>query len=811
MKQHPSIFQYVFVPAICLVLLLGRAAAAAPAHPHLFYTASEVASLQSRISDPFYQHIYEEIISDCRFDFGPGQPVPDTSRVKNARAIMSHGTLLLVDPLGKAIHTNYQSNVRFFDYFNATLNMSGWSNFFNNNCLDSSFLLIALCYGYDIHYAKFTSTQRADIVNKLAARADYIISADFCCIPEQVGTDIGYKWDYQVLKNQNLIPLGALGMIAYTLEGEVSETRRQVWLAKIDEILGTWDKMVSHDGVSHEGYSYHEYMIRSMFPMLYARSRRTGVNQFTKYAYFKNHVLYSIYSWVPGGDRSFIQSVPFADCDTGPPSPVPTNLALIARMLKDDGNKLDHLANWMQYKPAGGVPNCGFYRVEPPQIIWADSSISRKSPAEIELPLFRYFPERGHFVWRSSWDNMATYFTMMCGPTIGGHQHPEMGNFVIHKGGAPFIASHGYSRSRRCEDYNLMLINGLGQWGDRDDDGGGTTQPMPSSKWASIYRVVADDDYFDVLCNLTPIQRDTTITSYTREFVQVQGVFFVADKTRVKTGSPAATYQSILNAYSTNHPPLRLSSYNSLDIDSSPTMNPWTGTGRTHKITPRKSGPYTGSMTVQDLSRQTWTPTIAKSVVNNDSDDWVQRGYRLTLNTSGNSADLFVACYFPLDGNRTVSMWPTWSVGNGFMIKSGSTVRALGLWPDNGAVTNSYGLTMTGAMGGLDLVAPSYWGRDIKTLQYNGRTYVSSTNPVSLYCRLSETGARMRLTSDKSISLSVYIPNRVKTVKFNNSTTTAWSWSNGMLKLTSSAKTSQVLVDITTYPKNTAEAWALYE
>lgn len=802
--------QRAALAAILLFPLSVMGVLAAPAHPHLFYAASDVPALKARMTDPFYQDLYNHILSNCRSSFGPGATIPNPSRINNARAIVSHGALLLLDPTGRAIDARYQSNVLFFSYFNAVLNWSEWGDFFDANPLEPSFLLIGLCIGYDMHYDKFTASQRTDIVNKLAARADYIANntGGFFEDPDELSGSSAYLYTFRFLRNRSVIPIGALGMIAIALEGEVDETRRQKWISKVEEILGLWDDYVAHDGMSHEGYAYHEYLMRSLLPMLYAWARRTGETPFTDLQYIRNYPISSIYSWVPGGDRGFVQPMPFGDCETGPPAPMPTHAALIARMLKGDANRYDRLANWMGYKGVGQYGNNSYARIEATQFFWADSSVGMASPEELALPCFHYFPERGVFVWRSGWDNMATYFAMTCGATIGGHQHPEMGNFVIHKGGSPFIGHHGYSKSRRTEDHNVMMVGGSGQYGDRYEDGDGTTEPQPSSKWASIGRVVADDDYFDVVANLKPIYRKS-LSSYTREYMQTDGIIFVLDKIKMSGGS--GQFQSILNAYSTTHPELGYD-YDVLDIDSNPTANPWGGSGRTHTITPRSAGPFTGSMTVQDLSKSTWTPTVAQSIVNNADNQFVQRGYRLSLTQTASNGNLLVAFYFPASG-RSVTAWPDTSVGNGFMIKSGSAVTALGLWSDSGSVSNSSGLTLTGQMGGLDLVAGSIWGRELTKLQYNGRTFLTSTKAVSFYCARTSAGSRMRLQSDSSATVSVYHPLKPLKVILNGATlaASAWSWSDGMLNLTLSAQGSQALIETTVAAKNgVGSRWTRY-
>ncbi len=770
-----------------------------PEHPHLLFDASDVPALKQRAAtaiadtNDFYADPFQEILIDCRSTYGPGKTIPNSRLRRNYQAIISHGTLLLVDPTGYAVDPNYQSSTLFFQYFNAVLDLPDWNNFFNNNPFDTTYMLQALCIGYDMHYDKFSSVERSDIVNKLTVRADYLLNhaSTFFNIPANLeDPDWGYLNTFKVLRNRDKIPLSALAVIAYTLEGEVNETKRQKWLAKVNEMISIWDTYVAHDGMSHEGFSYHEFLMQSWFPMLLVRSRKEGVNQFQTLDYIRKHPLYSIFSWVPGGDRPFLQSLPFGDVDPAPPAEIRTLDALAAAMLKGDSDHRDQLANWMQFKPLDGEANNNYSRVDPTHFIWADSSIEMKSPAELQLPRFHYFPERGGFIWRSSWNNMATYFAMLCGSTIGGHQQPEMGNFIIYKGGSPFIAHHGRAKYRRTEHFNVMMFDNQGQYGDRYEDGNGTTEPQPANRWASINRLVADDDFFNVFCNMRPIYRDLSLTTYTREFLGIGDYFFVRDHIQADTSVQMDSY---LHAYSTIHPTSPPGPFDVLDIDSNPDVDPWEGSGRTLTITPRTSGPFTDSMTVQDLSNTDWTGTVSDSEVLMTSDTPIHRGSKFVRTMAGNSGDSLMTFYFPQ--GDVVEGWPEPDQAEGFVIKRGGSDRWLTAWPNAGSFDQANGLAVDGAMGGLDVETGSLWGRDMVSLGYQGATLFNASSPLTIFATPNTSGGfRIRAHATTSVTFTLHHPNPVDSVFLDGLPldSTQWSWSNGTLEISASASTQFV-------------------
>jgi hypothetical protein len=793
-------------------------------HPSLFFTAADLPALRARAQnadaglDSFYTDLYEEIKIDCRSVYAPGDTIPDSTRKSNAQAIISHGAILLLDPDGRAVSTRYQSSTRFFDYYNCVLNWSGWDNFFGDTPFDTTDFLIALCIGYDWHYSRFSDTQRADIVSKLAARADYLVdhSDTFFELPAEL-TDPTYFYlhTFKVLRNRDRIPLGALGMIAYTLQGEVDETRRQRWLSKVDQMLGVWDAHVSHDGMSHEGYSYHEYMIQSLFPMLYVRSRRTGINQFTLFEYMKKHPIYSIYSWVPGGDRSYSMPIPFGDNVADPPSDMRTLSAMEAHWLKGDPDHLDQLANWMQYRGPSlttNVPNNTYSRVGPLQFFLADNSIPMSSPQDLKLPLFHYYPERGGFVWRSGWDNMAMYFAMTCGATIGGHQQPEMGNFTIYKGGAPFIAHHGPTTWRRSEHHNVMLINGQGQYGEQDSSGNASTPAQPPQYWPSITQALGDDLYFDVYANLQPVYRASGIAEYTREYVGVGERIFVRDRARL-SGTTQVDFNNLLHGFATTAPSKAATECTQLDINSAPSVNPWSGSSPVWTLTPRTAGPITAGMKVHDLSAFAWTGAIAVSQVKNEGGSFTNRGYKLTRTKKLRSGSSLMGFYFPQAG-ETIEVWPN-TAQEGFRIKRNGNVRALTVWCESD-ISNESGMTLSGAMGGLDLDATSFWGRAVTNMNYNGVTYFQASTPVAFYALTGGgSGNRVRIISTAQSTVSVYHPQQVTSVVRDgaNLNHADWNWSNGILTMTISAATAGTLIETNSVGKNAVDAalWSLLD
>jgi hypothetical protein len=773
-------------------------------HPNLFFSAAEIEGLRQRAAqaranpEDFYADNWDELLFDCRSTYGPGKTAPNPAVWRNYQAIVTHAMLLLLDPT-TASEDRYQSDQRFFDFYFANLNDSRWSNFFGNDRVNAPWVLEALCIGYDWHYDKFTPAQRTDIVNKIAARCDYILAHHdtFLAIPPDLEPIETYYFNtFKVLTNRGRIPIAPLALAAYVLEGEVDESRRQAWLAAVEENYNLWNTYVAADGTSHEGYGYHEHLIGRWGPMIHARWKRTGSNLYKESSYLYNEPIVSAYCSVPGGDRFFLQSIPYADLIPDPPAEVRTGDALAAAMLKDDPTGRDQLANWLSYMPLNGEANNNYSRQDPTQFIWADATIPMKSPQELGLPFFHYFPDRGIFVWRSGWDNMATYFTTICGPVIGGHQHPENGGFTIFKGGTPFIAHQSYTLSQRTEHHNVLMIGGQGQFGDRYEDGTATMQPLPPDQWPSIEQVVADDLYFNVLCELTPNYRETKLQAYQREFLGVDGFIFVRD--RIKASSPVQV-DAYMHAYATQHPGTPPDQYEALNIDSMPTVNPWSGSGRAYSVKPREAdnGPFAEAMTVLDLSRANWTGAVSEAIVNNVEDQWVRRGNKLVRSRSLADDSLLMACYFPDGAN--VAAWPDSAQAEGTLIARDGSDRVLIAWPSDGTMDDSHGMTVHGAMGGVNLDSGEYWGRDVTLLAHQGTNYIVSDRPISAY------GAginRLRLLAAETANVSLRHPEAASEVylDFQAVPSDQWSWQNGTLTVQVPGSTAQKILTTTIGP-----------
>jgi hypothetical protein len=787
-------------------------------HPHLFFDQADVAMIQARAQSAradngnFFADPYNEILIDCRSPYGPGKPVPIMSgsnlSSRNAQAIISHATLLLADPNGLAVADRYQSNTRFLDYYFAILDDPGWSSYFNNDPFNTTLFLIALCTGFDWHFDIFTDTQRNDIITKLAARADYLLANEtvFFEMPADLDDpDLGFQSTFKVLRNRDRIAMSGLGFVAYTLAGEVDEGRRQGWIAKVDELLGLFKTHNTTDGYWFEGFTYHTFLNKSLYPMLTVRSRKTGINEFMFHPQFSQAPIYSIYSWVPGGDRSFIESNPIGDADTdGPPADVRSLDALSAAQLKGHADGLDHLANWMQFRSLGGLSNNSYSRVDPMQFIWSDDSIAMASPQDLGLPTFHHYPERGAFTWRSSWDSMATYFAMLCGPVIGGHQQPEQGNFIFYHGGTPFITHHHKTLNRRTEHHNVLMVNDAGQFGDRHIDGEPLTEPQPESNWPKIMNLVADTGFFNIFCDLKPIYREPQFREYQREFLYTCGTLFIRDRIR---DNDDATYDLLLHSYATDPPVSPASNpdgFEVLNIDSRMLDNPWSGSGASYDLTPRSTGPFTGSLNIRDLSQFNWSSSVMPSMVSDPSGDF-QRGFFLSRSITTRSVSSLVSLHFPMAG-RVLEQWPeTGTVDDGFRITVNGETRALTVWLNEAGAINTLGVMMNGRMGGVDLDELTFWGREITSLNYNGIQYMTADQPVTLYARTqTEDNTRVRYHAESASNLTLLHPQPVGSVKVDGVelSNSSWSWNNGELSLVLEAQPSgpveQILIAIST-------------
>lgn len=768
------------------------------AHPQLFFSADQVASLRLRHSSAtygdFYKDAFNEIKIDCRSVYGPGKTISASNAAADYRqyfeAILSHGAMLLIDPTGLARDSRYQSDTRFFAYYNAALNASGWSNCFNDSQIQTSWLLTALAIGYDWHYDKFTSAQRQDIVNKLAARADYLLahSPTMLEIPSGLTGSSGYLHYFKVLRNKFVMTFSALGTVAYALQGDVSESKRTAWLNKVDECLSVWSQYASPDGVSHEGYAYHEFQSDLLFPMLAARRYRTGVNEFERIAYLSQHPLYSMYSWIPGGDHSFGLCLPFGDTWTSPAAYMRQNAGLASMALAASSTTQSQLANWQQKRePVAGVPTNSYVREGPLHYFLSDHTIPKRSPVELNLPRFRYFKDAGVFVWRTGWDDNATYFAMTCGRQLGSHQQPEEGNFVLYKGGAPYVAHHGYTGKRRSENFNIMHIGGLRQWGAEDQE---LTLPQPESRWPSILQVTASNDYFNVQADLKPIYRPTTLQQYTREYVGFGDFYFVRDMAQ---SSASTLHENFLHAYSTSAPaptdPVGAPGvYPCLDLDSNPLANPWSDSNGSWQIKPRSSGPFTAALLVKDLSRSSWAGTISADTFNYNGAEQ-KRGYKLKRSYTGSAASSLMSFAFAPTGKETVAKWPSGD-GEGGVLMNGTTELGYVVWPTGTSINGTRGCSLDGAMGGQYHARKWSWGRNCRRLAKNGVDLFTSTAPASFFYNAANGQLSLRCATSSVVELDHR--NQVTKVMRNGAQMSAnkWSWANRKLTIQTPASTN---------------------
>lgn len=764
----------------CLVLSAG---ALAQTHPRLLFDSADLTDMQSRMSDPYYADPWNEILIECRFVWGPGQSINTSSPQRMYRqAICAHGLLLLIDPT-TAADSLYDSDDRFFDYFWAVFNYSGWSDLFGDSDITTGYLLTGLALGYDIGYPNFTAAERTQIVTKLGNIADQMLTGDMVAVPTDLNDPTeGYKRTYKVLRNKFIIPVSALGMVAYCLEGEVDETRRQTWLTRLDECLTAFTNHARPDGVSPESYAYHEYMMQPFLMMLEARSRATSTNLFESIPYVKNHAYYSTYAWIPGGNHSFTVGVPFGDGDPAPPASMRLTAAHLAGRIAGHTARMDEVCNWAQWSEVNGPLVNSYERDDCLRYVVGNDAVAITSPTALGLPTWRYFPDSGLFVWRSGWDDIATYFALFCGPQLGGHMQPEMGNFIVYKGGSPYIAHHGYTDTRRTEHHNVLRIAGAGQYG---DGGYQHTEPEPPEHWPNIEEVVATEDGFYVRADLTPIYSDSSLISYVREYVGFQDHYFVRDNIE-RSGS--ATAESYLHAYMTDPPVANIyieNQYAPLDIDSNRSGNPWAGSGTQYTVTPRTSGPYTGAMHVVDLSAAAWSSAVSQSIVSIHNSGDTQRGYKMVRTQSGAAVTGLMGFAFASSG-RSLSKWPA-SDGEGFLATSASGDVVRCAWPaSGGAISGTQGLELSGTMGGVGDGRGIYWGRNVTSLKLRGQKALSATEPVSI---MAHTGGaatgRFAIRCDSAADIVLYHPDPVSAVSVDGvALGSGWSWNERFLTLT---------------------------
>ena len=738
-----------------------------PDHPKLMFGPADLPEIVARKDDPAYAEIWSEML---RWAGNYDPPIEDPAVGIDIRSyadrLMNLALIQLVDP-------SQPFDDLMWDYFFSMLRYPNWydhDNPFNNHDLTVGHFLTALALTYDWHYDRMTPDERLEVREHLTAVTDGWVQSSWM----RIYRDIDWTRYGSVTNNHYWINHQGVAAAAFVLADEMNDDRRSVWVNHLEENLSIILSVLEPDGGSNEGVAYHAYGQINLFRWLDMRDRALGGNTAEVIPWFRESVLFDLYSIVPGGDDNYGGVANFGDCPPRHYQPPRTIQAWLAGRLNDG------IAQW-------GAESLQWPYFTAMSYLWYDPSIQATDPHT--LPTWRLFPNKGIFTWRSSWENDATYFSLKSGSYFGGHEQPDAGHFILHRAGVPYITDHGYSYLKYADEHNLILFDGVGQYG----EGRQWMESVDPVHWAEVESVLADEAYFDLVSNPSPMVLYPNLEYWHREVVGLNpGVWFVRD-----TVSATATVSMdwLLHSYRSDPPSSERSTYTYTDRR---TENPFTDVAvRRWDVTPQDTAQV---LHVADVSLMDWAAVTEPSNYvpethpdtheYNSTQDYFQVGFRLRRTVSADQASSVVVLWF--DDNLSVENLSTQQAEAARVYDGGGDVAHV-IWPSSGSVSGFNGFDLTGRMGGRRFDRPAYFGRGVTLLSDGAEVLIQATVSTDVFARLehafsaSDPGVVV-VEAGAGTDLNLLCPTSPTQVMMDGAPV-AFSWAGSVLTLTVPAGT----------------------
>jgi Heparinase II/III-like protein len=690
-----------------------------PNHPKLLFGPEDLAAIRARKDDPVTSEHWEEMVRKAG---GYDDPIPDPGPGKDIRSyaerLISLALIQLVDP-------QQPFEDLLWTYFFTMLRYPNWEEGaepFNNLDLTVGHFLAALAITYDWHYDALTPAERQEVRRNLSSwAADWLSASNM-----RTYRDIDWHHFGTVTNNHYWINHMGVAAVAFVLADEMPEPSRTLMVNQTEENLSIILSVLEEDGASQEGVPYHSYGQINLFVWLDMRDRVFGENTAEAIPWFAQSVYYDLYSLLPGGEDNYGGVANFGDSPTRHYNSPRTIQSWLAHRLGNEHSQ------WM-------AESLDWPHLAAMAYLWYDPAVSARSPED--LPPFHLCDQKGIFAWRSSWENNATYLSLKSGSFFSGHEQPDAGQFILHRAGVPYLVDLGYSYRKMTDEHNVLLFDSEGQHG----EGAQWMPAVDPVHWATVASVLADDGYFHVVADPTPMVSSPKVQSWRRELLGLgPDLFFVRD-----TVSATETVQVdfLLHSYVSTPPTASSQTYSYLDNRMD---NPFTevSPGR-WEVAPQPTTAAT-ALQVADLSYDQWTATVEPTLfvpeqtldtreynVNLDS---YQLGFRLrrsiTAGSPAGTTSSVMALWFG-DTLDTESL--TTATADAARLYTTNGDVAVVIWPLTGSVTSLHGFDVTGRMGGRRFDEPAVFGHQVTYLFEGGEVLCQSTTPVNLFARLVHT------------------------------------------------------------------------
>ena len=603
-------------------------------HPRLFFQASEVEQLtKQRLTT--HKEEWESLLSISK---STSESVSfkelNSKKLHNAsEKLMAIALVQLIDPSQPYLPYLKKSILEFCSW-------PKWDAWFAKeikapiNDLSVGQALIGICAAYDMQYDAFSEDEKQFIEKRLVQIAD--------CFHDDYARFRTERFDIMNC-NHGVNAYGGLSAVLYTVDHLDSELKAK-WEKTLDhkyERLTSVMNDYMSDGASDEGATYFMFQLKTYlqwFEILRNNKYKSDTLPYSDLEWFKNTSTYGVYTILPGGDDNFGGLARYADCNPDFWGDPKCTFPLLAKVLNDPiakwmANDIDvyHTEKWRD--KSGNKESASNESYDVWRYIWKGNNVEAIDLST--LPNWHFFEDLGIFVYRSSWQNNAEYFTCKSGQHYQGHGTPDDGQFMLHKAGVPYLVDLGYSQPKTTKEHNVLLVDGKGQVGEGQNWPNFGSFPDNKDNWGTTEFHMVDEKlpYFNVVLNPTNLYDSTCLKNWRREFIFLDDFYVLRDAIE---NDRQAEVELLLNSY-VSEP----GSKDTYEYINTRNLNPFTNEGAGNWSINPSTKKGTEPLRVVDLSGKNWKHQIKESWYSDNyifkvsGEGMVQQGYHISSTAKG--------------------------------------------------------------------------------------------------------------------------------------------------------------------------------
>jgi len=441
----------IFSLLVCL-LGFGGSCGFAASHPHLLLTPEKLQSLRiaSHTTHRFLWERYLQDLPKMKAIARGEQPVDDPRYQGDLVPELAFAWLMTGDR--DNLELARKQLLKLTD-------KSQWASAEDLSYLIASHFLFGIAIGYDWLYADLTGAERKRVETFLGQEAENLYRS--------IQTERIW-WRNQYIQNHSYSNTCGLAFSAAALAGK--DPRAEKWRAYTDQFFTRVFELLPADGGSLEGYAYAgyggEYLLK--YALL---ARDVSGKDWTRTPWMRNCASYMIHGLLPSRNAEE-WAMNWGDGPRRGWTSTAQHLFVLAGLYRDTA------AQWMAKMTVRLAPR-GLGSHGWMMLLYYDATVGEADPAS--FPTFKYFPEIGQAMMRSSWTNPdAMLVGFKCGPFMGktltpkapfdygtGHAAPDAGSFEIFSDRTFWAIDPLYPGYKVTKNYNTVLFKGVGQLGEQ--------------------------------------------------------------------------------------------------------------------------------------------------------------------------------------------------------------------------------------------------------------------------------------------------------------------------------------------------------